>query len=215
MSYLAMTVRGLVACPFCREIFPEREQRACPLCSVALVPLSSLPPRDDHELDAEAEAEGVAHDRPRPAPEEQRLPWTYLGLARGPLLALSALGLLAFFLPWVHTFTPDKRVFTGADIAQRTGVAWGAFAAWFTMLPLVLSRRTARAMQGARLIVAVLGAVPVTVALTLLLNPPRSAEARGVVIALRFEWEPAIYATVALGVVAAALGALRFGGSSD
>lgn len=214
MSYLVPTVRGLVACPFCREIFPEREEKTCPLCSVALVPLSSLPARDDHDDDDESDG-GVAHDRPRAAPEDAPLPWTYLGLARGPLLLLAALGLVAFFLPWVHTITPDRRVFSGADIAQRTGLAWGAFAAWFTMVPLVLSRRTARAMQGARLIVAVLGAVPATVAATLLLNPPKSAEVRGLTIALRFEWDGAIYATVALGVLAAALGALRFGGSSD
>ncbi len=214
MSYLVPTVRGLAACPFCREIFPEREETACPLCSVALVPLSSLPPREEDEHDDEADG-GVAHDKARLAPEEKPLPWTYLGLARGPLLALAALGLISFFLPWVHTFTPDRRVFTGADIAQRTGIAWGAFAAWFTMVPLVLSRRTPRAMQGARLIVALLGAVPATVAATLLLNPPTSAQARGLTIALRFEWDGAIYATVALGVLAAALGALRFGGSSD
>lgn len=213
MSYLAMAVRGLVACPFCREMFAENEAKECPLCSVALVPMSALPAREDHDEDEDES--GIARDREKVAPDDKKLPWTFLGLGRGPLIVISVLGLAAFFFPWVHTFTPDKRVFSGADIAQRTGLTWGAFAAWFTMVPLVLSRRTVRSMQGARLIVAMLGAVPAMIAAILLLNPPKNAEARGLTIALRFEWDAAIYVTVALGVLAAALGALKFGGSSD
>lgn len=207
-----MAVRGLVACPFCRELFAEKEAKECPLCSVALVPMSALPAAEEAD---DADEQGVVRDGEKAAADEKRLPFTFLGLGRGPLIVISLLGLVAFFLPWVHTFTPDKRVFTGADIAQRTGLTWAAFAAWFTMVPLVLSRRTVRSMQGARLIVAMLGAIPALVASVLLFNPPKSAEARGLTIALRFEWDGAIYATVALGVLAAALGVLKFGGSSD
>lgn len=128
---------------------------------------------------------------------------------------LCVLGLVAFCLPWVHTFTPDCRVFTGIDIARRTGLTWAAGVAWFTLLPVLMSRRTIRTMLGARLVVAMLGAVPAICTLVLLMNPPSSAEARGVTVHLRYTWDPAIYATLVLGLVTAAVGALRFGGRPD
>lgn len=205
MGYAAR-VRGLEACPFCKEMFPAGEQTDCPLCGVKLIAASKLPDAGD-EPDDEGEARGALVEKP--------LPWTYWGKARGPLALLSVLGLVAFCAPWVNSYAPELTVFTGIDIARRTGVAWSAGVAWFTLLPLVLSRRTVRQMRGARLAIAVLAAIPAIVALTMLLNPPQAAEARGVLVRLRYAWAPGIYATLGLGLVTAAVAALRFGGPAE
>lgn len=204
MSYAATAVQGLEACPFCREHFPRGEASECPLCGVALIAAAKLPTA------APTDEDGVPV-----SPEDEVMPWGYWGRARGPLIVLCVLGLVAFCLPWVHTFTPDRRVFTGIDIARRTGLTWAAGVAWFTLLPVLMSRRTIRTMLGARLVVAMLGAVPAICTLVLLMNPPSSAEARGVTVHLRYTWDPAIYATLVLGLVTAAVGALRFGGRPD
>ncbi len=114
-------------------------------------------------------------------------------------------------MPWVRLEAPERVIFTGVDVARRTGLSWAAAVAWFTLLPLVLSRRSARAMRGVRLITAMLAAVPALIAATLLINPPAAAQVRGVVVPLRFEWGHGLVATLALGLVASALGAFAFG----
>jgi hypothetical protein len=202
MGYAATAVRGLEACPFCKEMFPSGETEECPLCGVKVVAANKLP-------EPSTDDDGVPID-----PDETVLPWTYFGLARGPLIVLCALGLAAFCMPWVHTFAPDKHVFTGIDIARRTGVTWSAGVAWFTLLPLILSRRSIRQMRGARLAIAVLAMIPALAAASLLLHPPTGAQAHGVTFSLLYKWDPAIFATVALGLIATALGAARFGGDA-
>jgi hypothetical protein len=195
-------VRGLVACPFCRELYPAEERERCPQCEVDLVQFSRLPPADPG-LDESAP--------PPPDPDERRLPWWSPALGRGPLALLALAGLVAFAMPWVHLSAPERIVFTGADVARRTGLAWAAAAAWFTLLALVLSRRSARTMRGVRVIATVLAAVPAVVAGSLLANPPAAAQARGVIVPFRFEWGWGLVATLALGLAAAALGAFTFG----
>jgi hypothetical protein len=210
MGYAATAVRGLEACPFCREMFPPGEHADCPLCGVGLVPAARLPSQADGD-DADDELDGRGRAAPKD-PTERILPWAYWGKARGPLLVLTTLGLIAFCLPWVHSFTPERVVYSGIDIARRTGLAWSVGVAWFTLLPLILTRRTIRDMRGARLAVAVLAVIPAIVAATLLLNPPQAGQAHGVVVRLRYAWEPAIYATVVISLVTSLLAALGFGG---
>ena len=77
-------------------------------CEVALVPMSQLPP----SLDALAEEEPGQ----LVFPENQPLPATYMGRGRGALLALSAVGLFAFFLPWVELTAPETVVYTVATV---------------------------------------------------------------------------------------------------
>lgn len=196
-------MRGLVACPFCRELYPVGERQRCPFCDVELIRSSRLPPADPALEGGES--------APPPSPDERRLPWWSPAYGRGPLALLALAGLAAFALPWVRLETPDRVVFSGADVARRTGLGWAAAVAWFTLLPLVLSRRSARAMRGVRPITVVLAAIPAIVAGSLLANPPTSAQARGVIVQLRFEWGAGLVATFALGLVAAALGAFVFG----
>jgi hypothetical protein len=195
-------VRGLVACPFCRELYPVGERTCCPLCEVDLVRSSRLPPS--------TAAEG-GDGSPPTAPDDRLLSWWSPAYGRGPLALLAVAGLVAFASPWVQLDAPDHITFTGVDVARRTGLAWAAAAAWFTLLPLVLSRRSARAMRGVRPITAVLAAIPALIAGSLLANPPRAAQARGVVVPLRFDWAPGLFATLALGLAAALIAALLFG----
>jgi hypothetical protein len=198
--------RGLDACPFCREHFPRGERARCPTCGVALVRAEKLPPSSLHDDEDEASA--------LVSPLDERLPFAFAARNRGALALVALCGLVAFFLPWIHAYTPERLVFTGADVARRTGFSWAALVAWFTLLPLVLSRRTIRQMRGARLAVSMLGFAAAIAAGTLLANPPHSAEARGILVRLRFDWGYGLFVTLGLGLVAGLLG-LRFGGRPD
>ena len=202
MSYAVTVVQGLEACPFCREHFPVGEARECPVCGVRLVAATKL---------AAAPAVDTDDETAPKEPGDEVLPWLHVGHARGALLACALVGLVLFCLPWVHMFAPDRRVFTGVDIARRTGATWAVAVAWFTMLPLVLSRRTVRDMLGARLALAVLAAIPTLACAALLLHPPAGAQAHGGTIPMRFTWGLALYASLALGVVAAGVTLARFG----
>ena len=207
LGYAPPRLKGLVSCPFCREMFPKGEARRCPHCDVDLVPPSKLAPSDEADDDLAA----TTTDEGEPQ-EEAVLPWTHLGHGRGALLACAVLGLVAFAMPWVSMTSPEIRQFTGIDLARRAPVAWAAGVAWFTLLPLVLSRRSVRKMLGARLAVAVLSIIPVITAGALLANPPRGVEVRGIVLAFRFTWQAGLYATLALGVASTLVGVLAFGG---
>ena len=203
---LRAVARGLEACPFCHELFTPGEHDRCPTCAVALVSAQKLPASSD--LDEPDPARAVL------SPLDERLPFAFFGRGRGPLVVLAVAGLAAFFLPWIHAYTPERLVFTGADVARRTGVTWSSLVAWFTLLPLVLSRRTIRQMRGARLAAAMLGVIPAIAAGVLVAFPPTSAEARGIVVHLRYDWGAGLFATVVLGLIAGVVG-LRFGGRPD
>lgn len=191
----------LLACPFCRQLFPSGEAAACPECGIALQPLAKLPP--SHDALAEDPQEAVP-------PHHQALPWTFLGRGRGLLALLGVLGLGAFFSPWVQETAPDILSYTGFDLGLRLKWIWAAGAAWLVMVPLVLSRRSVQAMRGARVAVSFLaGVVIVTVAVRLLFVPSGSA-----LRPVRYEWGWGLYACGVAGVLALAA-ALRFGGGLD
>ena len=170
---------------------------------MALVPMSQLPPSLD-ALDDEAEQGQVTF------PENVPLPVTYMGSGRGVLLALSALGLFAFFLPWVELTAPETVVYSAFDLARgRAGFLWGGATAWLVMIPLVITRRTIARMRGVRVVTVMFAAMTLTEALMLWLMPPH----RGMTpLELRFRYGLYLSAAVSIaGMVAAA----RFGGSLD
>lgn len=191
-------VSSLELCPFCKETFPQGEQGQCPHCEVNLIPASRVPPSVD-AFDGDDED------------EEPTLPWLHWGHGRGPLVVASLLGLVFFSLPWVNSFTPERAVYTGIDIAKRTTMAWGAGVAWFTLLPLVLSRRTIPTLRSARLAAAFLAIIPACVAGLLLSNPPGAIELRGLVVKVRFDWAIGLYLTLGLSLLAAPFAFLRLG----
>ena len=194
---------ALLACPFCRKLYTSGEASACPDCDVALVAMSQLPASLD-ALDDEAEQGQLT------LPENLPLPPTYMGRGRGLLLALSALGLFAFFLPWVELTSPESVVYSAFDLARgRAGFLWGGVAAWAVMVPLVITRRTIARMRGVRIVTVMFAAMTFTEALMLWLMPPH----RGVTpLELHFRYGLFVSAAISLaGVVAAA----RFGGSLD
>jgi hypothetical protein len=191
---------SLLACPFCREMFKRGERELCTVCGVKLVPFETLPLSDD----------ALSEDGVPRRPELEALPITYLGRGRGLVAALSLAGLAAFFVPWIHLTMPDDLMLTGAALAQRLGWAWGSGVAWFILVPTVLSRRTIFQLRGARVAAAFLAAVPGMTTVVLLARPPHGSNG----VPVRFTYEPALFATLALSVLAFAA-ALALGGRGD
>ncbi len=194
---------ALRACPFCRKLYTKGEATTCPDCDVGLVAMSELPPSLD-ALENEAEQGQLTF------PEDQLLPTTYMGRGRGALLALSALGLFAFFLPWVELTTPESVVYSAFDLARgRAGFLWGGATAWLVMIPLVMTRRTITRMRGVRVVTVMFAAMTFTEALMLWLMPPQ----RGVT-PLELHFRYGLYLSGAISLAGVAVAA-RFGGSLD
>ena len=194
---------ALRACPFCRKLYTSVEASTCPECDVALVAMSQLPPSLD-ALEEDAEQGQLTF------PENQPLPPTYMGRGRGALLALSALGLFAFFLPWVELTAPESVVYSAFDLARgRAGFLWGGATAWLVMMPLVITRRTIARMRGVRIVTVMFAAMTLTETLMLWLMPPR----RGITpLELHFRYGLFLSGAISL---AGMLVAARFGGSLD
>lgn len=192
---------ALQACPFCRKLYTSTEGKTCPDCDVALVALSQLPPSLD-ALEQEAEQGALT------LPEDQLLPTTYFGRGRGALIALSVLGLIAFFLPWVELSSPETVTYSAFDLARgRAGWLWGGATAWLVMIPLVLTRRTISRMRGVRIVTVMFAAMTLMEVLMLWLLPPR----RGMTpLELHFRYGLFLSGAISL---AAMLVAARFGGS--
>jgi len=194
---------ALRACPFCRKLYTSGEAKTCPECDIALVGMSQLPPSLD-ALEDDADAGQITF------PENATLPVTYMGRGRGALLALSALGLFAFFLPWVELTTPESVVYSAFDLARgRAGFLWGGATAWLVMIPLVITRRTIARMRGVRVVTVMFAAMTLTEALMLwLLPPPRGLTP----LELHFRYGLFLSGAISIaGMVVAA----RFGGSLD
>jgi hypothetical protein len=194
---------ALKACPFCRKLYTSGEASACPDCDVALVAMSQLPPSLDALQEEAAEGQITF-------PENQLLPTTYMGRGRGALLVLSALGLFAFFLPWVELTSPDAVVYSAFDLARgRAGFLWGGATAWLVMIPLVITRRTIARMRGVRIVTVMFAAMTLCEVLMLWLLPPR----RGLT-PLELHFRYGLFVSGAISI-AAMLVAARFGGSLD
>jgi len=191
---------SLLACPFCREMFPKGERTKCPVCGVDLVPFDTLPLSDD----------ALGEDGIPREPDTELLPLAFPGRGRALLAGLSVAGLVAFFLPWIDVTMPDVFSMSGFVLARRLGWAWGAGVAWFILLPMVVTRRSIRKMRGARVAATFLAAVPGTTAAILLGRPPHGSHG----VPVRFTFEAGIYATVVLSLVAV-VAALFFGGRAD
>ena len=192
---------GLLACPFCREMFEEGEAKACPVCGMALSKFEHLPP--SHE--AMHDEAGVPL-----APEMELLPWKYMGRGKGPLLALAAVGIAMFFLPWVRLTMPYTDTLSAFEMSRRIGWLWGAGVSWIVLVPTVMSRRSILQLRGARVAAAFLSAVPL-VAIGLLLSfPPHGV--RGVPV--RFSWDWPMWVTLATSLASVVV-SLRLGGRAD
>lgn len=197
---LAGSMRTLVACPFCREMFEPGERKRCPECDIPLARLEDLPK-------TQVVGDEVEEDLP---PDEEILPWTYLGRFRGALILLSVVGIGAFFLPWATMLAPEHRTLGGHDFAHYLGWMWAPLVSWLVLLPLVLSRRSVYKMRGARLAVAFLSAMVVMTVAVRVVFPPRGTALDPV----NLEWRSGIWLTLALGIAGLAL-ASRFGGRID
>lgn len=135
-----------LTCPFCREAFTAAPGDVCPDCEVVLEP-----PRTDKAALAPSELDD---------PQDLTLPWYSLGAGRGAVLALCLLGLVLFFTPWLTLRTPDVYQLSGQALAADRGFWFGGGAvSWAVLIPLLLSRRSLRQLQGVRVIAALLASV--------------------------------------------------------
>lgn len=190
---------ALLACPFCRQLFPAAEARTCPECGVALVAMDKLP------LSLDAQAEELEGERMHP--DDVPVPWLELRSGRLALVALALLGLWAFFQPWVEMSRPETVSISGYHLARsRAGWLWGGAIAWFLLLPLVLSRRTPYQMRGVRIVTATFAAMTLLEVAMLLGFPPESRGYR-----VDFEWGFGLYVSGIVSLLAVAI-ATRFGG---
>jgi hypothetical protein len=202
MGYAAAaTMNDLVACPFCRQLFPPGEASACPDCGLGLKDLGKLPPSYDAAVEYPEE--------PVP-PHMETLPWTYTGRNRALLLVLAALGFALFFAPWVNESAPELRVLSGFGLARITGFFWAPAVAWFVLFPLVLTRRSIYKMRGARVAVAFLAGMALVSVVSLLAHPPHGGRLHPVHI----DWQWGIYAALVVAL-AGVLAAFGFGGRLD
>lgn len=179
----------LLACPFCRELFDNREASRCPQCDLPLLPMERLPPSAETLA-----AEGT----PYVPPEHRPLGTWYWRRGRGALFVLAVLGAASFFAPWVQLTHAHEVTLRGFDLARGNAPwLWGGAIGWFLMLPLLLSRRTVADLRGIRVIAATFAAMTLGEVAMLLLRPP--AEHAYVSYGLEYTW--GLYAS---GVVSAA-----------
>jgi hypothetical protein len=191
----------LLACPFCRQLFPATERTHCPDCDIALAPLEQLPLSHDAQL-----IDPIVPD----PPEFLSLPWWYWGRMRGVLLLLAAAGMATFFAPWLREYAPEVRVLSGYEFAHLLGWLWAPAVAWFILFALVLSRRSIQQMRGARLAVILLAVMVLLTVLWRLVLTPDAHD----IVPRRYEWGWGLYAAGALALAAMGAG-LRFGGALD
>jgi hypothetical protein len=217
----------LLACPFCRELFDRSERNTCSVCGVPLVPWKKLARPSfgaptfrgpaSQSTGGRAARKALAggasvddDDEFLDPPQYRPLPLLSMGRGRGLLMGVAVLGLVAFFVPWVHLTMPDTVDYSGFALSRRLGWTWGAAVAWFVLLPTVFTRRSIVQMRGARVAAAFLSAIPGITAAILLLRPPHGAHG----VPLRFVFGAGLYASLALSVAGVVLGIL-FGGRTD
>lgn len=163
--------------------------------------MNSLPP----SWEAEAEFGSFVEE----APEDRRLPWTYLGRGRGALLGLALCGLAAFWAPWVELERPEWVTLSGYDLARgNAGWLWGGAIGWFLLIPLLLSRRTVYQLRGIRVIACTFALMTGGEALLLYLKPPASHVYYGPGLS----WSWGLFVSAALSFLAAFV-SVRLGGT--
>lgn len=192
---------GLLACPFCREMFEEGEAKSCPVCGMELTSFEKLP----------VSVEAIHDDGGVPLePEHDLMAWSDLRFGKGLMVVLAACGVVLFFLPWVRLTLPYIDAKSGFDLAhQRIGWLWASLVGWTVLIPTVLSRRTTAKLRGARVAAMFLSAIPAIAVAILLAKPPR-----GGLVPVRYTWDWPIYAVLAISLVAMAI-ATRLGGRVD
>ncbi|MCB9582532.1 MAG: hypothetical protein H6717_36180 [Polyangiaceae bacterium] len=194
----------LLACPFCRELFPEGETERCPECGVDLRNMASLPP----SLDALAEEIEAGEVTP---PEHRQRRWNAFDRGRGALLLLSLLGLALFFSPWVEMLKPNIASISAFDLARgRAGWLWGGAVGWFVMLPLVWTRNTVFKLRGVRIICALFASLTLGEVGMMLSLPPHGSR----YVSVEFSWGWGIFASALVSLVAVIVAA-RLGGRID
>lgn len=170
---------------------------------MVLRPLAELPPSFEAK-----QAELLEWERT--PPEDRLLPWSFAKRGRGALVAIAVFGLASVFGPWIQLTKPSLLTLTGFELMRTRGFWFGgAFVCWLVMLPLVVSRRTVRAMLGVRIVLCFMAATPVCQALLLYVNAPTTK-----LVPVAYTWGWGFFANALLGLVAIPFAA-KFGGRVD
>ena len=201
-GYAVVIVANLVACPFCREMFQAGEADLCPSCGLALSDLAKLPPS------YEAKLEDDWPDKP----EWETLPLLYWRRGRLALLIAAVIGVVLFFLPWIHETAPDRYDFTGFELARRLVWMWACAVSWGMLIPVVLARRSVARMRSARVAASLFCAIPLVSAVVLMLAPPHPPP--NLRIAFAFHFGIGLYGTVVVAALVLPF-AIKFGGRID
>ena len=141
--------------------------------------------------------------------EWRRLAFWDFRRGRGLLPVLAILGLLTYALPWFSQTLPETRILTGYQLARHhVGWLWGGAVGWFTLIPLVVTRRSIAAMRGVRMISAVFASLTATEVLVFV-NITASRQNQVVV---QFAWEWGIWISCFVSALGACIAA-NLGGS--
>jgi hypothetical protein len=189
---------ALLACPFCRTLYRRGEGTQCNICGVALLPFERLPPS----------ADALAEEPLVPVlPEDEPLPWSYWRRGRGVLLALSLLGIVFFFTPWVRIALPESTLRSGFELARgRAGWLWGGVTGWLVLLPLVWTRRTIYKLRGIRPIAVAFSAMTLGEIALMAAMPPRARY-----VPVEIHWAFGFYASGLVSLVATCVSVLLGG----
>jgi len=197
LGYALPVLSDLLACPFCRELYPPGEAKVCPTCGLPLAPMSTLP------LSYEAKLEEEWLEKP----EWVTLGWSFWRRGRGALVLVGFLGFGLFFAPWVQVTSPEIVTLSGVDMARALGWIWACPVAWAMLVATAASRRSVAKMRGARVAAVLFCAMPLVTIGVLLLTPPSSG-----LVPVRFVYAWPFYATALMALVGLPFG-IWFGGS--
>jgi hypothetical protein len=144
-----MALHQILFCPFCRESFEG--QRRCPEHELELVPLARLPAAaHEHDLDDDDERSGLAHASARLSALEPRY-------GRAEVLAAALINGLALVLPLGTGQGDGLGQHRTLVLCAVFPVLWTLLLVSFTLVFVLVRRRTAASLASLRLLVPALG----------------------------------------------------------
>ena len=193
---------GLLACPFCREMFEEGEAKSCPVCGMKLAKFDKLPP----SLDAVHDEGGVpARARARAASPGPTSVAARARSSRSASRASCSSSCPGCSSP-CRTSTPSRASISRTSASAGCGRRSSAGSCSFPPSSAAATSRSCVARAWRLRFSAQFPAIAVGI---LLAKPPR-----GGIVPVRYTWDWPIYAMLAVSLIAIVV-AVRLGGRAD